>query len=253
MLDNIWKHYMQCANSTVPNWKSMNKNDLINDYIKYENNSRLKQGYMAAIICRYWPSLLGYINKCYLNVAPEELYDAFIEAIIYSLNKRAWLNEKSSVYNDPNGPDKCINIKLKYMIWNCEFSQSRMKRQINQNIVCSTDDDQVHVIGKVSDDIKQLEINDLIHDRLKSNDYISALIIYYILYGDVFDNGSLNEKKLCKRLRNFDSVEQLQFKSKFNLNSEKLDDIINYVQTLSTRKLYNRISIFLQKGKQYAY
>lgn len=173
---------------------------------------------------------------------------------MYALKKQAWLDETSSVYNDPNGPDKCINIKLKHMIWNCEFSYKRMKRDINNHVTCSTDDEQVHAIGKVSEDLGRLETVDMINDIIRRGDYVSALIIHYVMYGDVFINGHIDDHRLCKRLRNFDELEQEQFKELYEVNDETLQEMLNYLSKMNTRKLYNRIRLFFKKGvSNYAY
>lgn len=249
MLEEIWKNYYDCANQYIPNWKTINKNDLCNKYV-LEANHLYKQGYLSAIICKYWPSLLGYINKCYLNIQPDVLYDAFIDGILYSLNNKAWLNEDSSVYNNPNGPDICINRKVKFMIWNAEGAAQKSKRDINNHVVCSTDDEEVFSIGKFSDDLTKLEIHDLIFNKIYKSDYVSAMIIHYLIYGDVFVDGNLDKKRLCKRLRNFDEIEKNQILNMYKISNLQADDILFTLNNLSSRRLYNRIDLFLKKGLQ---
>lgn len=254
MIQDTRSSYEQYANNVVPGWKQIDKNKLCNLYVENINNKTLSQGYLSAIICKYWPSLSGYINKCYLNISDEELYDAFIEAILYALNKHRWLDEDSSLYGDPNGPDKSINIKLKYMIWNQEFSYSRMKRLINGEFSSSIDDPDMIEPGKECQDYNDLEIHSLVCDKFKSDDYVSALILHYIMFGDVLDNGLLNKKKLCKRLRNFDEVELHQIKNIYSLDEDVANNVYQYITDLSTRRLYNRIDLFIEKGRiQYAH
>ena len=52
MLEQEYKTLYNAA-SSIPNWQTMNKNDLINAYIDNEKDENLRNSYFAAIMCRY--------------------------------------------------------------------------------------------------------------------------------------------------------------------------------------------------------
>lgn len=248
MLEETKKLYEEMASRFIPNWKRMDRNKLFNQYILYEDQEDLREACLSAIICRYWSSLKGYINRCYLNINKEELYDAFIESLLYTLRKRAWLDSSSSVYGDPNGPDKCFNIHLKCMIWNVEAKHLKMKHKANTS---SIDLEELEGFEPSIDDDKQIvHIYDYIHRCFEGRDYVTAFITHYIMYGDVFRDQQLDKKRLCKRLRNIDDFECKQIKTLYQVAD--LQAAQSYVLSLTTRQLYNRIELFLQKGRSHA-
>ena len=56
MLEEVLAHYRTSAEN-IPNYKKINKNDLVNTYLSCTNETE-KNWYMSAIICRYWQMLL---------------------------------------------------------------------------------------------------------------------------------------------------------------------------------------------------
>lgn len=93
----------------IKDWEKINKNTLCNLYIENENDPKLRDSYISAIILRYWNS----IGKCYYKSSgyftSDECYNQLITAILHALKNRPWLNPASNVFNDENGPDKVIN------------------------------------------------------------------------------------------------------------------------------------------------
>ena len=70
-------------------------------------------------ICRYWHK----IGALYFNSQPvfkeEDCYDWLMNAVIYTLKNRKWLDPACSLYKDKNGPDKALNIpkvRLRYQV-----------------------------------------------------------------------------------------------------------------------------------------
>ena len=59
MLEQEYKTLYTAA-SSIPNWQTMNKNDLINAYIDNEEDEKLRNSYFAAIMCRYWKNIFKY-------------------------------------------------------------------------------------------------------------------------------------------------------------------------------------------------
>ena len=128
---NECKQAYESSASSIPGWKNIDKNELCNLYIQNEDNPSLRDAYFSAIILNYW----GDINKLYYKTnytaTKEQCYDWLIDSILYALKMRRWLNKDSSVYGDPNGPDKVINRKLKHTRINHLIAANRQKRMLN--------------------------------------------------------------------------------------------------------------------------
>ena len=64
------------------------------------------------------------------NIAStEDVYNWLIDSITYALHHKAWRNPKSSIYNDPNGPDKVINRQIRCRRYTAYQSFNRYKRK----------------------------------------------------------------------------------------------------------------------------
>ena len=82
----------------LPNWKTINKNELVNKYVEYEKkNKELAEHYLSAIICRYWHNIYKYYNKGSKLNPLEDYYEWVLEAILKCLNKKYWLNPKAKI------------------------------------------------------------------------------------------------------------------------------------------------------------
>lgn len=110
MLEDIKRSYVMQADAVVPNWKKTNVNALCNLYVENEGDQIKRAGYFAAILLKKW----GYIGRHFLNSKAsgftiEDCYDMILDAVLYTLDRRMWLNPESPIYKDPNGPDKILN------------------------------------------------------------------------------------------------------------------------------------------------
>lgn len=191
MLEELKKTYVDAAQG-VP-WESMNKNDLFNLYIKNEDDEVLANKYFAAIVCRYWYLIFTNYEKSKNSVDIYTCYEWVTHAVLSVLRRRAWLNPESTVYNDPNGPDKCLNQSVCSHRLGFYQSSNTDKKRTNYNTVSC--EELYETFGESSkalreeepsytedvDDIESLVTNLVSHNRL-----LEALIIDNIVYGECF-------------------------------------------------------------------
>ena len=121
--------------SSIPGWKKMNKNDLINKYIEVENDPKLADVYMSAIICRYWWVIGKYFNTSKNAVKDYTIfYDWLVRGVMKAIKNRKWKDPENKLYTDKNGPDKVVNRCLisQRLEW---FQHSNKKvRRLNYNL-----------------------------------------------------------------------------------------------------------------------
>ena len=128
MLQESYDLYASLADN-IPNWKNIDKNELINKYIEYEKTDHtLANYYMGAIMCKYWPKIYRFYKATPLVCTYEDVYDWLTESIVKTLEHKTWLNPDHKLYGDPKGPDKCINIRMKSCRLNYLIAVNRDKK-----------------------------------------------------------------------------------------------------------------------------
>lgn len=133
MLEESYKLFLSSAN-LLPGWQDMNKNDLVNKYIEYEDkDSYTASIYMSAIICKYWPKIQRFYKTTAYAAEYEDIYDLLINSILRAIKARRWLQKDSTIYNDPTGPDKAINRTMICERLNFLAFKNRAKRVANLN------------------------------------------------------------------------------------------------------------------------
>ena len=108
MLGEIYNSCYETANS-LRDWQKLNKNDIANLYL---DNRYTEMGniYGAALLCKYWykVGLIWKNNK--KAMTQEDCYEIVWDGIEKAMDYAAWRNPENSLYQDPNGPDKAINV-----------------------------------------------------------------------------------------------------------------------------------------------
>lgn len=180
MLEDVRKSYVKRADAVVPEWRKLDVNALCNLYVENEKDPIKQNGYFAAVLLKKW----GYIGRHYLSSKAsgftiEDCYDMVLDATLYALNKRMWLNPKTAMYNDPAGPDKILNrvIYSRRQLW--YYNANCGKRRANY--------------GKSSLDQLQETVGD--HCEILSEDY-----------GESTSTDNLNVKMLIKSFFDDDRV-----------------------------------------------
>lgn len=244
MLSDLKLNYENLADVLDVDWKSINKNKLCN--LCVENEGTLNyDAYVAAIILRYWPKLDKLKYKTYkdrIYCPDEDIYDIFVEGILYALRNKRWLQEDSTLFEDPNGPDKAINIKIKYAFMNYINSNFRQKRLLNMNIYSI--DKNIELYGdSIKDDSKDFYYDDYDSGDLKqyvrslmaSKDYFTAFLMDGIIHI------STDDQEIIKHLKTLDDSYARIFSENYGLEFDLVKRSIAYVNNLTTKQLKDKL------------
>ena len=251
MLEEIRKTYLETADNQLPNWKQIDKNDLIKT-AAYLENGPLKDGYMSAIMLTYWNKITKYYSKCSMVASPEDIHSWLVIAISYALDKKPWENPDSSIYNDKNGPDKVINIAMESRRLTFYQQLNRYNRKINSNTLSldNLTDDFNDIFMPLSYDNYDFEITQIIIQYFKKKDYFMAFLIDAIIYEDVL-TPLLNKKRLNSHFRHMDEIFFIRFSEMYNIPIEKVREAASYVNNMSTYKFSNKVEYSLILLKNY--
>lgn len=196
MLDDYLELYEQQAD-IIPNWRKTNKNTLCNLYIENENDNRLKEAFLSAIIARYWPAMVKMYQRCSFGISEEDCYQWLVDSVLYALKHRTWLDETSNLYNDPNGPDKVINRCLKSRRLTYYQLLNKDKRVANLNIISIDDAEEVFgdyasesfgLIEKSERSSVETIIDKMIAGCLSQSNYFTAILLDAMLYTDILED-----------------------------------------------------------------
>lgn len=245
--------------SIIPNWKCVDKNVLINQYIEHEKEPELADSYLSAILCRYWGLIDKYYLQSYHSVPVEEVYDWLIHAVLYALKHRKWKDPNNKLYTDPNGPDKVIN--------RCMLSSRRIFYQAanydlrSLNYKTSSLDAAMEARGDViSSEVQPYEdVEDCTSSMIKKyfdkGKYFTAFFIDGIANYEVFDKlkesgtYTFSKKRLVRHLKHLDNKYAKSFSERFNVSIDKVNLAVNEMNSLTRIRLYNRVEADLERLK----
>ena len=209
MLDD-YKHLCESAADIIPDWRAMDKNELCRRCVDNESNPVLYNAYMSAILYKYWSLIPKFHSSCNGLVSPETVYDWLIDSIEYALKHRRWESPDSSIYNDPNGPDKVINRKMKCTRINLYQFTNRKKRKDEFGLMSldelteKVNDTNFALVDK-ENEISSIvtDIVEYVHKTFHKGEYFSAFLMDAIINGDVFeyDNANVSEFSMRKMVR----------------------------------------------------
>ena len=220
MLNEYKQLYKDNADSVLPNWKSIDRNDLCRQYVQNKDilSDVEKNAYISAIIYKFWNLISFTYNKqegSLIVLSYEDCYELLMESILYVLEKAVWNNKDSSLYNDKKAPEKAISIRMKSISGNEKYlSLFTDKKKIN-NLSYSLDalQDNSSDGYYLKYDINNIDsiyvkdiINKFIYKSISNYEYFRAFI-FDIIYNDsscISDN-TFDIKKLhriCKKLDN---------------------------------------------------
>lgn len=130
MLEDVLKSYKDVAAKV--DWKHLSRNQLFYEYIKHEHEP-IAENYYAGIVCKCWGYAGRVYSQCNQHVPFEDCYETLLDTINYVLEKRVWENPESSLYGDPNAPDKAFHIVLKRQRGILLSNLNADKRRVNFN------------------------------------------------------------------------------------------------------------------------
>lgn len=264
MLNDVRLSYEHCADVWVPGWRTKNKNDLVNECIDSKDNKELYNGYVSALIARYWNLATKYYYDNIQSVTPEETYGWLLDSILCALEWQQWRNPKNQIFGDPNGPDKVINrcmVSARLMFFqssNCAkrrvnyqtFSADKMQEDKGDAAFPAVEDEDLNRAADASDD--------LIMEAFERGDYFSAAVIdniaHQISYDITKEDGKLyskfNARKLAKALRQCDEDYCNRFSKRYNVDVSEFKDEVLRIKKYPSEKMYRWIERSLRKLRE---
>lgn len=251
MLDETRQIYEDCANTYLPNWRDIDKNDLVRTAAELEPGP-LKEGHIAAIMLNYWGKISKYQYKCSMVTSPEDIHTWLVIAVMYAVNRKPWENKKASIYGDENGPDKVINRIIESKRLTFYQQLNRYNRKINSNTLSldTLTDEYKDLFIPTSTDSYDFEIHQLITEYFYKKDYFMSFMIDAIINENVLED-VLNKKRLASHFRHLDEDFAKRFSEMYNIEFIKVMEAIPYVNNISTYKFNNKVKYGLVLLKKY--
>ena len=256
------EYRLQCKEkaNAIQGWEALSKNELCNKYIETED-AALKDAYLAAILYRYWKLIPKFYYQSANVCTPEDCYDWLVESVLCALNCKRWTESDSSIYKDPNGPDKVINRAMKCARLNFYQFINRKKRKDNFGLLSL--DELKENLHDNSNDIEDpetgvndetiLSVKEYIKDVFNGKEYFLAFMLDCIVTENIFDRESdvtrLNQKSLTKLLRELDTIYAKQFANRYDFEVSRVLHALAYCQGLTSTKIQSKIEYNLLKLK----
>ena len=258
MLDD-YKHLCEVAADIVPNWRELDKNDLCRLCVANENTPYLYNAYMSAILYKYWNLIPKFHASCNGIVSPETVYDWLIDSINYALKHRRWESPDSSIYNDPNGPDKVINRKMKCTRINLYQFTNRKKRKDEFGIMSldelteKVNDTNFALVDKENTlESVTMDIRTYISKIFGQEEYFLAYLLDAIVNGDVFEpdeNGvvDFSMRKILRFMRTIDDAYIKYFIEEYSANPKRAKDSIRYIKSIDSKVMVCKVESSLYR------
>lgn len=262
MLEDYKESLRACAN-LIPDWESKGKNELCREYVLHKDDERLRDAYLSAVLCRYW-NLISKYHFMSSNVAsPEECYGWLVDSVLCCLTLTSWENPSSSIYNDPNGPDKVINRCMKCARLTYYQFINRKKRRDNFGLLSI--DEMAESFGQTvkepedttsTDRLSEWAIIDYIKDAFGRKDYFTAIMIDCIIHEEVFDTitnetgnsvATFNVRKLARFISEINSTYINDFASRYKLKVEDVEKAVSYFKDVKTSTLRAKAQTVLER------
>lgn len=259
MLEKQKLIYEQRADNVVPGWRTANKNDLINKYLEYEHTDRvLADGYMSAIMCKYWRAIDRYYATSKNSVSVEECYDWLVRSVLYAIKRRPWIDPNNKLYTDPNGPDKVVNQVIKSTRLGFYQSSNTHKRKLNYGTASL--DALMEDLGEAAplpevdnlhDMIWDMDIRNFVQDAFKNQEYLLAFMVDGIVNYEVFDHergqdgymySQFNPKRLSRHIRALSPKYCEQFSKVYGVETSDVVKAAQIVHDFSRVKLKNGLN-----------
>lgn len=251
MLEGTKEIYENVADSLIPDWRNMNKNELMFKACDC-TNSVDRNGYVSALMSKYWYKISQYYNKCKMVATPEDVHTWLTTAVLYALDNQPWKNPKSSIYNDSEGPDKVINRVM--MSRKATFYQqlNRYNRKINSTVV-SLDylvEEFQDTFAPAHNDEYSVVYNQLVVRYFEKQEYFLSFILDAILYEDVLIDGHFRKSRLIKHLKGFNEVHCGIFAERYNLPIKEVEEAISHIRAISVYVMKTKVEYYLIRLKQ---
>lgn len=263
MLDE-YKELCRKAAGFAKGWEQLSKNDLCRAYVANKGNKPLQDAYISAILYRYWSLISKYYYQSSNCATPEECYEWLVDSVSCCVNLAAWENPESSIYNDPNGPDKVINRCMKCARLTYYQFINRKKRRDDFGLLSVDELKELYGNGAPEPDDPEQEydvslfvIKNYISEQFNRKNYFVSFLIYYILYANVFDvikndNERMTEfnlRKMCRVMNTLGQNELEAFARDINLPVDQVVKAYEYVKAIPSGSMRKKIQIALENLK----
>lgn len=225
MLDDVRLSFEAKAN-LLEDWRKCSKLSLARGYVEHEKDE-LRESYFGAFCLRYWYQIpILYKNSLYMvrnaHLTQDDIGDWFFEAILKVLTMKSFMDPSKMKYVDTENEDKFINACVYTAIENTRknwYQYYNYKKRGGELYTKSLDE----YMEKNDEECAQEEstyakVDAFISTLVNEKRLFEALIVYLIVYGDVFvPRQDINEK--TKEVSNSYSMfsEQLLYNRIFNL------------------------------------
>lgn len=261
MLEEYKEALRRCAD-LVEGWQDLSKNDLCRKYVENKDNPELQNSYFAAIMYRYWHLIPKYYYQSSNVASIEDCYEWLEDSVYGCLKATSWDREDSSIYKDPNGPDKVINRCMKCARLTYYQFINRKKRKDNFGMLSL--DEMTEMFGntvsepesteRIEDDLSNCAIKNYIQTLFRDKDYFVAVMLDAIQTKDVFDvhreNGTsikFNLRKLSKIMSSITPEYIEEFAQKYNLDIETAEHGFSYITQLKPATVKAKIQMVLDR------
>lgn len=250
MLNEYRAIYEANAKLEIPNWKKADKNDLIRKASELENGP-VRDSYVSAIILRYWNKLNRYYARCKLVATAEDVHAWLTMAVMYALDKKPWLNEKSSIYNDPTGPDKVINRTMECRRITFYQQLNRFNRKVRSASLSldSLEEDFQDAALPTYEDSYLYEIYELVVSNFNKKDYLMSFIIDFILKTGT-TNSEDNHRRFITHIKSLDNNFAEDFSERYCVGVDDAISGVEWCHTLTADELRRKVWYKLIKLKE---
>ena len=263
MLEEYKELCLKAAN-LAPGWQELSKNDLCREYVKNKGNETLQNAYISAILYRYWNLISKYYYQSANCATPEECYGWLVDSVCCCVNLAAWENPDSSIYNDPNGPDKVINRCMKCARLTYYQFINRKKRRDDFGTLSVDELKELYGNGAPEPDDPEQEydvssfiIKDYIIEEFRKKNYFVSFLIYFILYANVFDvikledsrSSEFNLRKMCRIMSTIEKDMLVSFSEDLKLPLEDVTKAAEYVRNVPSGNMKKKIQQTLENLK----
>ena len=260
-----YKEIYRAAADVIPGWREQSKNDLCRAYVLHKGDETLQNAYYGAIMYRYWGLIPKYYYMSANCATVEECYGWLVDSVSCCLDLASWEDPTSSIYKDPNGPDKVINRCMKCARLTYYQFINRKKRRDNFGLLSI--DELRELFGNGVDEPYDTDeetksssfvIKEYILQMFNKKDYFVSFLVDCIVTSNVFDTlkddqdqmfFEFNIRKLVKIMTNLDEDYIDFFSTTYGVPYLDVQKAFTYVKAVSPTNMRKKIITTLEQLK----
>ena len=248
MLEDTKNSYIECAN-LIPNWRDLSISELANLYVESDDDT-FKNSCFSALMCKHWKMIGMFYYKQGIKSASEiDCHDWVVDGILGALQDRVWLNPNNSLYNDPKGPEKAMNVFIRSTRANYYQFIAYDKRSLNYNSLSldaleENSSDGYYLSYQDQYSLLNEHVKELVVDSFNKKDYFLSFfydaVFNSVLLDDCKEKNNLSMKKINKYIANLSEEDLKNFSDRYSLDFESVKKSIFYINNMPSYKIqYN--------------